>query len=78
MMYARCLFLVLLLISIAGRNLIFSEDRVYHTTRQHTSLEKLNKRTGDMHLRPKYTRTKKNTYLNEESYVEFSEFIKSW
>ncbi|KAK7096533.1 hypothetical protein V1264_005818 [Littorina saxatilis] len=76
MMYARCLFLVLLLISIAGRNLIFSEDRVYHTTRQHTSLEKLNKRTGDMHLRPKYTRIKR--IFGAEAYEEHSEWWNSW
>ncbi|KAK7108368.1 hypothetical protein V1264_016116 [Littorina saxatilis] len=46
-MHARCLFLFLLLISIAGRSLIYSDARVYHASRRLNALEKLNRRNRD-------------------------------
>ncbi|KAK7096230.1 hypothetical protein V1264_005548 [Littorina saxatilis] len=46
-MHARCLFLCFLLISIAGRSLIYSDDRVYHASRRLNALEKLNRRNRD-------------------------------
>ncbi|XP_070177739.1 uncharacterized protein [Littorina saxatilis] len=48
MMYARCLFPILLLIFIAGSNLILSDDRVYNTSRQLNTFETLD-RTRDIH-----------------------------
>ncbi|KAK7095779.1 hypothetical protein V1264_005145 [Littorina saxatilis] len=58
-MSARCLFLFLLLISIAGRNLILSDDRVYLTSRRLNTFETLKRRTRDTHLRPNNTPQKR-------------------
>ncbi|KAK7095783.1 hypothetical protein V1264_005148 [Littorina saxatilis] len=57
-MYARCLFPFFLLIVIAGRNLILSDDRVYPTSTRLTKFEQLNRRTRYKHLRSKDTRRK--------------------
>ncbi|KAK7101427.1 hypothetical protein V1264_019812 [Littorina saxatilis] len=86
-MYARCLFPILLLILIAGRNLILSDDRVYPTSRRLTKFEQLNRRTRDIHLWPKDTRRKmtKRYYPleplergGEEVDKDIREFFKGW
>ncbi|KAK7094142.1 hypothetical protein V1264_007807 [Littorina saxatilis] len=71
-MHARCLFLFLLLISIAGRNLILSDDRVYQTSRRRNTLEKLNRRIRDIQYA--HTRVKRFAWVGptEEEMEEFT------
>ncbi|KAK7095785.1 hypothetical protein V1264_005150 [Littorina saxatilis] len=68
-MYARCLFPFLLLILIAGENLILSDDRVYPSSRRLNSFEKLNRRTHRTHRRT-YDRRYKNKTKAEETIEE--------
>ncbi|KAK7094141.1 hypothetical protein V1264_007806 [Littorina saxatilis] len=69
-MHARCLFLFLLLISIAGRNLILSDDRVYQTSRRLNTLGKLNRRIRDIQYA--HTRVKRPGWkgASEEEWEE--------
>ncbi|KAK7095802.1 hypothetical protein V1264_005167 [Littorina saxatilis] len=83
MVSARCLFLFLLLILIAGSNVILSDDRVYHTSKQNTPLEKLNRRTRDMHLRPILKQTRRGSELEEmhreeKFFAEVKNAMKEW
>ncbi|KAK7095784.1 hypothetical protein V1264_005149 [Littorina saxatilis] len=75
-MYARCLFPFLLLILIAGRNLILSDDRVYNTSRQLNTFETLNRRTRDIHLRPKDTRRKMTKRSRRDIWTIYGEELK--
>ncbi|KAK7101399.1 hypothetical protein V1264_019786 [Littorina saxatilis] len=88
-MYARCLFPILLLILIAGRNLIVSDYRLYPTSRRLTKFEQLNRRTRDIHTRRKMTKRSRRrarrvaSNLEEEreeseASEETSEFWTSW
>ncbi|KAK7096148.1 hypothetical protein V1264_005483 [Littorina saxatilis] len=77
-MYARCLCVFIFLISIAGRDLILSDDRVYRTSKRHTPLEKLNRRTTDMHLLPIYRRTRQRTMERSREIESGNEWWRSW